>query len=51
MDLAGKNNASRYNGFPAHRSPSLTTGLQLALSGRIIIIRLLQVIVGNEISS
>lgn len=49
MDFAGKTNVSSYNESPDSRIWP-TTGLQLALDGYIIIIRL-QTVVGDEISS
>ena len=50
MVFAGKINVSSYDESSGARIRSLAIGLQLALYGYIIIIRLLQTIVGNEIS-
>jgi|GEM_PF-1391175 len=54
MDFAGNISIDRYNKSPDPRIRLLTVGLQLALYDLycyIIIIRLLQTMVGNEISS
>jgi hypothetical protein len=51
MDFAGKIGVNRYSEFPDPRAQLLTIRLQLALYRNIIIIRLLQTMVGNEISS
>jgi hypothetical protein len=51
MDFAGKTDFYGYCRLSDFNVRLLTIRLQLALYGYIIIIRLLQTIVGNEISS
>jgi hypothetical protein len=51
MGFAGKISANRYDGSPDRGVRLLTIGLRLVLYRYIIIIRLLQTIVGDEIFS